>query len=940
MHTKTVLSILFVLLTATIWGQNQFAFYKNSTELYSSSTKGKTALLGKGVKIKRNKIRTASTYYSYSTMPKEVLNKIPIAAGMGFYSAIQSADGKNWLFVERNMDNGAYHLCAYDAERNTKNILVSPTNSPDTNYAFRPVAWSGKRDVIYIEALVFGSASENEGIWSYNISTRQFAKLSITSAYLTTPVISPDGKCFIYGATADVKGPESTINRIYIYDRQKNKETLLQKDDLASFSVVGWLGTDSKKSDILQFDEKDPSQVKKNNSSSVADQVNFKLPWTSGSAFCVSRTGSLLPNMNFPSACAAATCGPHTGDHGYQAIDFPIPLQTNILAVASGTVVFAWFNATGTQTLTGGYGNLVKIKHSDNTYSYYAHLNAIGVKVGDVVAQGVIIGKSGNTGHSSGPHLHFEWRDANEAKFNNDDYWPVFSEYNCTPNQNKQYTSQNVAVTGPSSFSLNCANAVPLTCGQAYNGQTTGKQSSSNNVTTGDFSAVSSNPYTSWNDPGPEDIYSLTTTGTGDITATLSNYAEGLDLDVFILTGCNVTNNPGNVIVTSNVSTMTNAPAGTYYILVDGYGSMYPGGQGNTSYNGHYGSYTLTVTCSCPTAPVAPNTLTAAIAGNNQTLLSWAGSMTNVSNMELERATNAGGPFSLIAATGTSQSYTDTTGIPGTTYFYRVRSCCSSNCSGYSNVASILSCAYAVAPTGIVASANNICIGESISVNVEGGSPGTGGAWIWRTGQCTAGSMVGTGTATTVVPTTSGFLFVQPEGTNCGPAINCASVYITVNPYPTINLGANIAIVQGGQAVLGAPANPGLTYQWSTGATTPTITVNTAGSYTVTVTNSAGCTASDTVIVSATTSTNDPSDAFKIFIRPNPTSDILLVTCEGSPTSLLQVIDNLGKVVLEDHSMVSDGATRTLHLGRLPAGRYNVRLVGKGFSKTVVVVKY
>lgn len=68
----------------------------------------------------------------------------------------------------------------------------------------------------------------------------------------------------------------------------------------------------------------------------------------------------------------------------------------------SGTVIFAG--------VAGGYGNLVKIKHSDGYETRYAHLEKIYVKKGQKVNQGQIIGKSGMTGRVTGPHLHFEVR--------------------------------------------------------------------------------------------------------------------------------------------------------------------------------------------------------------------------------------------------------------------------------------------------------------------------------------------------------------------------------------------------------------------------------------------------------------------------------------------------------------------------------------------------
>ncbi|MFK0118621.1 M23 family metallopeptidase [Streptomyces sp. NPDC090994] len=87
--------------------------------------------------------------------------------------------------------------------------------------------------------------------------------------------------------------------------------------------------------------------------------------------------------------------------------DFAVPSGTNVMAVHGGTVVKAGGNGAGDGP---AYGNAIVIKHSNGTYSQYAHLSRIDVKVGQVVTTGQHIAASGSTGNSSGPHLHFEIR--------------------------------------------------------------------------------------------------------------------------------------------------------------------------------------------------------------------------------------------------------------------------------------------------------------------------------------------------------------------------------------------------------------------------------------------------------------------------------------------------------------------------------------------------
>jgi murein DD-endopeptidase MepM/ murein hydrolase activator NlpD len=87
--------------------------------------------------------------------------------------------------------------------------------------------------------------------------------------------------------------------------------------------------------------------------------------------------------------------------------DFAVSSGTAVYAAHGGTVVKAGGNGAGDGA---AYGNAIVIKHGGKTYSQYAHLSRIDVKVGQVVKTGQRIALSGNTGNSSGPHLHFEIR--------------------------------------------------------------------------------------------------------------------------------------------------------------------------------------------------------------------------------------------------------------------------------------------------------------------------------------------------------------------------------------------------------------------------------------------------------------------------------------------------------------------------------------------------
>ena len=87
----------------------------------------------------------------------------------------------------------------------------------------------------------------------------------------------------------------------------------------------------------------------------------------------------------------------HTG------IDFPQPMGTPVGAAGRGVVTFAGWNS-------GGYGNLMIVRHRLGFETWYAHLSAFNAHSGSSVAGGVRIASVGSTGRSTGPHLHFEVR--------------------------------------------------------------------------------------------------------------------------------------------------------------------------------------------------------------------------------------------------------------------------------------------------------------------------------------------------------------------------------------------------------------------------------------------------------------------------------------------------------------------------------------------------
>lgn len=144
------------------------------------------------------------------------------------------------------------------------------------------------------------------------------------------------------------------------------------------------------------------------------------------------------------------------------------------------------------------------------------------------------------------------------------------------------------------------------------------------------------------------------------------------------------------------------------------------------------------------------------------------------------------------------------------------------------------------APTGITGG-NSICAGISATFTI---SPVVGAtSYTWTV---PSGAVITSGQGTTSINVTfgtnSGLVTVTADN-NCGPS-PATSMTITVNALPIVSVGADATFCA--STVLDA-GNAGATYSWNTGSTSQTITVTSTGAYQVSVTNSSGCTASDTI---------------------------------------------------------------------------------------------
>ncbi|MDD4986398.1 MAG: lamin tail domain-containing protein, partial [Dehalococcoidales bacterium] len=209
-------------------------------------------------------------------------------------------------------------------------------------------------------------------------------------------------------------------------------------------------------------------------------------------------------------------------------------------------------------------------------------------------------------------------------------------------------------------------------------------------------------------------------------------------------------------------------------------------------------------------------------------------------------------------------------------------------------------------------------------------------SYYWSTGDTTASIVVAPTVTTTYTVTVTNSVTLM--GT-------MAQIVVMVNPAPApVNLGADFDVCDDGTATLDAGAGYA-SYQWSTGATTQTITVSgaTIGTgntvvYSVTVSNTVGCSATDEVSVTAIdcSGIDDPEGENMLTFWPNPNSGNFFVRIKGmTGDASLRISNATGQVIAHEYLTIDGELVKEFNLGNLAPGIYYLRL----FTKNNVVTK-
>ena len=213
-------------------------------------------------------------------------------------------------------------------------------------------------------------------------------------------------------AKADAVATEKRLDRLERRQQRITAQVLARRNEVALVKEeligtrVGYEKTQDGKQRALSKVRVDRHELEGHLNSLEKEQakVRAKLASAQGAGPVRKGSGQLIWPVNgaISSGFGGRSSPGGIGSTNHQGVDIPVPIGTPIRAADSGRVAIAG--------MQGGYGNYTCVQHSGSMSTCYGHQSSIGVSVGQNVSQGQVIGRSGNTGNSTGPHLHFEVR--------------------------------------------------------------------------------------------------------------------------------------------------------------------------------------------------------------------------------------------------------------------------------------------------------------------------------------------------------------------------------------------------------------------------------------------------------------------------------------------------------------------------------------------------
>ncbi len=211
----------------------------------------------------------------------------------------------------------------------------------------------------------------------------------------------------LVGILAELEFLREDINRIRQFDNQL--KMLVGEKTATEESYIGGIESDEFKVDMLPLHRQELASrkilsyirdLKKDSQLEEIIQQDL-IVYMNESTQKLAAIPSIIPSQGFITSRFGHRISPFTGTRKlHKGLDIAAVIGTKIIAPADGKVVFAQSD--------GAYGLSVEVDHGNGIITRYAHMSKINVKRGDSIKRGSLIGLVGNTGRSTGAHLHYE----------------------------------------------------------------------------------------------------------------------------------------------------------------------------------------------------------------------------------------------------------------------------------------------------------------------------------------------------------------------------------------------------------------------------------------------------------------------------------------------------------------------------------------------------
>jgi len=855
-----------ILLAQQVDDVEQVVVYQKDNSFYahSSHTNSNKFVDAEAIKTVESNILSENDWVR---APELISTELLIPEAWVFYTAIQSPyDSKLWLCMERTIMGNNYHVFLYNTQTHARKSLMKQQGSVNPQYAFRPLAWSQNANEVFIERLELDSHNKHEGVFVLGINDLKIKQLSISNNYMSTPLLSPDKKYFVYTATSEQ--PRELIHgiadKLIMYSIDNEKENVISDDEQSHYSVMGW------------YDKTYTSSPSHLSAPAATAQLDFKFPWEAGITYCVTRDGSNAPPGGPGSGNTCANLGPHSYP---AAIDFDTPNNANdkVLAVAAGTVTSVIYSTTG-------YGNHIIITHSDNYRTRYAHLTSIAVSQGQTVQQGCYLGIEGTTGNSSGDHIHFEY----EYPGGSGNLYSTFTECGgCVPHRGYAYTSGNTlqpcaSIAGPPAPTISNASACgsvvlsranpPAGITYYWQGTSCGTSTSNSTATytvtaSGNYKLRAKNGSGVWSSTCSSLNVTVNAAPATPPTPTVSSNACGPKVLTSSTPPSGVTyywQNTCNNSTSNSASTFNATTSGTYRLRAY---------SGTNCWSDNCAAVSVVVNEQPNPVIVGPNAVCTANMGANY-------SVSNTANNFV---------WAITGGTITTGQNTNTVNVNwagmGTGTLSITETNSSSNCSNSQlltvNIGTSLN--PMLTPDGPL----RFCLGEQVSLDAGAGYAN----YAWSNGA--------TNQQITVTQPGS-YSVTVTDGNGCtGSSAFSANVIVdSLPPVPDISYSDNLmtsSALSGNQWYLDSVLIEG--------ATSPNHTADQIGNYTVVTTNPlTGCSSSSLPFNPANVGIENQQESEHFLIYPNPNNGSFTIKMDGSnsPNVVVSVFNTLGECVWKE----------------------------------------